>query len=361
LKVTSKETKTVAFSAGHGEPLLGENYEAIGKALQQEFKVTTAATAGGKLIPPTVNTLVVAGPNKIDDWDAFAIDQFIMHGGRVLFMMNKIEIAQGTLQASPVATKLDSLLAHYGAALRSDLVVDRSCGTASFSTGYFTFSMPYQLWPLVGESGFDKDSPITNQLKRAVFPWTSSIDLAGAAEKGIQATALAKSSPQSWVQDRQFNLDPQQDFKPMTDKAPRDLAVLLAGRFTSYFSGLPVPTPAGATAPPAVDRADTSPETQIIVMGNARFVDGPFLGQYPENRAFFLNAVDWLTLGESLIGIRSRLVATRPLKEIGEKSKASVRVASTLGVPLALIAWGLGRRYIKARRRRALQTTPDGR
>ncbi|HVP57673.1 MAG TPA: hypothetical protein VMU02_06210, partial [bacterium] len=96
------------------------------------------------------------------------------------------------------------------------------------------------------------------------------------------------------------------------------------------------------------------------VIGNARFIDGPFLGQYPENRALFLNAVDWLTLGESLIGIRSRLVATRPLKDIGEKSKASVRFASTLGIPIAVVAWGLIRRYVKSRRRRALVAQYSG-
>ena len=354
LKVTRKETKLVGFSTGHGEPKVDENYQSLAKALGQEYQVTAVSTAGGVTIPPEVNTLIVAGPDKISDWDAFAIDQFLMGGGRVLFMINKLAIAQGTLQATQVTTKLDSLVAHYGATVRPDLVVDRVCGTASFSTGYFSFTVPYQFWPLVGPSGFDKASPITNQLQRAVLPWTSSIDVMGAAGMGIEATVLAKSSAQSWVEERQFSLDPQRELKPLTEKAPRNLVVLLRGRFASYFGGKPVPTPEGTAEPPAVERLDASPETQIIVVGNSRFVDDAFLGQYPENRTLFLNAVDWLTLGESLIGIRSRLVSTRPLKEIGEKSKTGIRFASTLGMPLVVVAWGLVRRYMRARRRRAI-------
>jgi ABC-type uncharacterized transport system involved in gliding motility auxiliary subunit len=99
-------------------------------------------------------------------------------------------------------------------------------------------------------------------------------------------------------------------------------------------------------------RVDAGPETQMIVVGNSRFVQDGFLGQYPENRILFLNSMDWLTYGGDLIGIRSRAVTARPLKEIGEKSKATVRVASTLGVPVLVIGYGLARRHLRARRRK---------
>jgi ABC-type uncharacterized transport system involved in gliding motility auxiliary subunit len=99
-------------------------------------------------------------------------------------------------------------------------------------------------------------------------------------------------------------------------------------------------------------KLDTSPEIQIILVGNSRFPANDFLGQYPENRTFFLNAVDWLTLGDSLIGIRSRGVTTRPLKQIGERSKATIRFASTFGIPIVLIIWGLFLRYRRSSRRR---------
>ncbi|MFZ1948332.1 MAG: GldG family protein [bacterium] len=358
LKVTRTEEKVVGFLTGHGEPDPARDYEAVTKTMAREYQITSVAIAPGQPVPPTISTLVVAGPEKVGPWDRYAIDQFVMRGGRVLFMINKIGIREGTLEAVGVDSGLDSLVAHYGAEVRSDLVVDRSCGTASFSAGYFSFSVPYPLWPLVGEAGFDETSPVTNELERAVFPWTSSIGL-GVVE-GVDAVVLARSSQQSWPETRSFNLDPQRTMRPAReeDKAPQNLAVLLRGSFPSYFRTRPVPAAdtasAAAAGQPKIDR---SPETQIIVVGNARFVETPFLGQYPENATFFLNAVDWLTLGESLIGIRSRAVISRPLKEIGESAKSTVRLVSTLGVPLAVVAFGLARRYVRSsRRKRAVAT-----
>jgi ABC-2 type transport system permease protein len=362
LKVTRTEQKTVGFLAGGPTP--SDAYEGVMKSLEQEYRVTQVSVSGGRTVPPEVSTLVVVGPEGATAWDRYAIDQFVMRGGQVLFLVNRIGIKEGTLEGVRVNTGLDSLLVHYGAEVKSDLVVDRSCGTASFSAGFFNFTVPYRLWPLVGPGGFDRASPITNQLERAVLPWASSIDLQPTAA-GVEATVLAKSSNESWAESR-LNLDPQRSFKPPAEgAAPRDLAVLLKGRFTSYFKDRPVPSAtaadsAGATPPaPAASagssaspKIDASPETQMIVVGNARFIEDRFLGQYPENRIFFLNSVDWLTYGGDLIGIRSRAVSARPLKEIGEKSKATLRLASTLGVPFVVIAYGLVRRRVRASRRK---------
>lgn len=356
LKVTRTEEKVVGFLTGHGEPDPARDYEAVTKSMAKEYQITSVAISPGQQIPARISTLVVAGPEKVGPWDRYAIDQFLMRGGRVLFMINRIGMKEGTLEAVRVDSGLDSLVAHYGAEVRSDLVVDRSCGTATFSAGYFSFSVAYPLWPMVSAAGFDKTSPVSNELERAVFPWTSSIGL-GVVE-GVEAVVLAKSSQQSWSEARSLNLDPQRSMKPAReeDKAPQNLAVLLHGSFPSYFQTRPVPAAdsaqalaRGAAAQPRIDR---SPETQIIVVGDARFVETQFLGQYPENATFFLNAVDWLTLGESLIGIRSRAVISRPLKEIGESAKSTIRLVSTLGVPLVVIAFGLGRRYVRSSRRK---------
>jgi ABC-type uncharacterized transport system involved in gliding motility auxiliary subunit len=132
------------------------------------------------------------------------------------------------------------------------------------------------------------------------------------------------------------------------------MAVLLGGSFQSYFSGMPAPEPGDTVEPWVGTKLDASPETRIIVIGSSRFIQSDYLSQYPENGTFFLNAVDWLTLGESLIGIRSRVVTARPLKEIGEGAKSSVRFASTFGIPIILIVWGLVRRYMRTSRRGSL-------
>ena len=356
LKVTSTERKTVGFLSGHGEPDMNTAFESAVGALQKEYSVVPVTTPRGKLIPSSITTLVVAGPAYTNKWDRFAIDQFIMKGGRALFAINTIGVTETSIEGARMRSGVDSLLASYGADVATDMIVDKSCGTATFSAGAFSFQVPYPFWPLVGPSGFDRTSPITNQLEQVVFPWTSTIDLTGAGPT-VESKVLAKSSPQSWSEARNMSLNPQRSFAPPTGVTlgPRNIAVLLSGRFSSFFRDRAIPrgdTTAAPEVAPVTEKIDESPETQMIVLGDSRFAEEGFIHQFADNETFFLNAVDWLTLGESLIGIRSRMVSTRPLKEIGEKSKASVRLASTLGVPVAVIAFGLGRRLLGGRRRR---------
>jgi len=96
-----------------------------------------------------------------------------------------------------------------------------------------------------------------------------------------------------------------------------------------------------------------SPESQIVVIGNSRFISNNFLTQFKDNQVFLLNIVDWLTLGEQLIGIRSRGATDRPLKEIKEYEKTLIKSLNMFGVPLLLILFGMLRFYLRRRKKRA--------
>jgi gliding-associated putative ABC transporter substrate-binding component GldG len=354
LKVVSKEPKTVGFLIGD-RTLSGDPYEAVRRSMEKQYRVTGVSISDGQMVPSEVNTLVVARPLGLGEWDVFAIDQFVMRGGRVLFLVDGTTIPEeGPLVAIPAETGVDSLLTHYGVKVNSDLVVDPRCGSATFSTGFFRYTTPYVLWPLVSKGGFSEDSPVTNQLERAVFPWVSSIDVIEKADASRKIEALVRSSEQSWTETERLDLNPQRDFRPTTPMGPRNLSVLLGGTFPSFFSERRAPEPGDSVAPWEGTRLDASPETEIIVVGSSRFIQSDYLSQNPENAVFFLNAVDWLTLGESLIGIRSRVVTARPLEEISERGKSTVRFAATFGIPILLIVWGLVRRYVRSRRQEAL-------
>jgi ABC-2 type transport system permease protein len=350
IKVAAREPKTVGFLIAD-KSLTGNPYEAVQRSLQKQYEVMPLTIEDGWTVPPEVNTLIVARPFELGEWDAFAIDQFVMGGGRVLFLVDGTTIPEeGPLVAVPARTGIDSLLAHYGIRVNPDLVVDRQCGSATFSTGFFRYTVPYVLWPMVGKAGFSDASPVTNRLERAIFPWVSSIDIIGDTGGSRQAEVLVRSSQQSWSETRQMDLNPQRNFAPTTSVGERNLAVLVSGTFQSFFAGreAPVTEPAGTAW--TGTRLDSSPETQMIVISSSRFIQSDYLSQYPENGVLFLNAVDWLTLGESLIGIRSRVVTARPLKEMNEHTKSTVRFAATFGIPILLIVVGLVRRHMRSAR-----------
>lgn len=349
IKVASREPRTVGFLVADAA-VTGDPYEAVQRSLEKQYDVMPIRFEAGLTVPPEVNTLIVARPLGLSRWDAFAIDQFIMRGGRALFLVDGTTIPEdGPLVAIPAQTGVDSLLAHYGVKVNQDVVVDRQCGSATFSTGFFRYTVPYLLWPMVGRSGLSEESPVTNRLERVVFPWVSSIEVLAGEEGKAEATVLVRSSEQSWSETQRMDLNPQQNFMPKPPVGQRDLAVLLRGTFESFFAGEGPPSGEGDRVWDGPQLA-SSPETQLIVIGNSRFIQSDYIAQYPENGVLFLNAVDWLTLGESLIGIRSRAVTARPLKEIGESAKSTIRFAATFGIPILLIIWGLVRRYMRSAR-----------
>ena len=76
---------------------------------------------------------------------------------------------------------------------------------------------------------------------------------------------------------------------------------------------------------------------------------------------FFLNTVDWLTLGDALIGIRSQTITNRPLqiktrdgefRDPSEIEKNLIKYLCIVGIPLLVVIFGLLRYFLKRRAKR---------
>jgi len=170
---------------------------------------------------------------------------------------------------------------------------------------------------------------------------------------------LARTSPKAWTVSGRYDLNPQQSFVPGA-MSSQILAVTLSGRFQSYYQNHPVPavTPP-ATGEPGSEQAGIaaslgaptleSSDTRLIVVGNALFATDGFLGQFPENSLFLLNSIDWMTIGDRLIAIRSRGATDRPLKPISDATKSTVKLLVLLGTPLCVIGFGLVRFTLRRR------------
>jgi ABC-type uncharacterized transport system involved in gliding motility auxiliary subunit len=95
-----------------------------------------------------------------------------------------------------------------------------------------------------------------------------------------------------------------------------------------------------------------STETKLIVVGNSRFITENFPAEFDGNRIFFQNVIDWVTVGDALIGIRSRESTDRPLMVVSEPAKAAIRFINILGVSILAGLFGLGRFYLRRRRKK---------
>ena len=363
LKVTTKEAKTVGFLTGHDElDINAQNAQGLRTLLDKnakgQYNITTVNLQNGEPVNETVATLVVAGPRRaLTEREKYELDQFIMRGGRIIFLVDAIQLQPNTLQATPLSTGLNDMLAHYGITLGNNLLADRRFhDTARFQQGFMTVIQPYPYFVKIVKPNFSTEHTVTNQLEALTLPWTSSVD--AAAKEGTTATALAKTSEFGQSMQGYYNLMPSAQLPP-GDMQPYAVAVAVEGTFTSFYADKEIPPVAAAEevepAEPEPEERTTkteSEQTQIVVVGTAQFL----AQMRPDGINFFLNAVDWLTLGDALIGIRSHAITDRPLRETTELEKNFFKYLSIVGIPLLVVIFGLLRYFLKRRAKRMVET-----
>lgn len=374
LKVTSKEIKTIGFLTGHDElDVFGQAFGPLRQELSKQYDVRKVPIEADKAIDADVATLVVAGPKKeLTEREKYEIDQFIMRGGRALFLVDPVLIQYEGLNVSSLTTGLNDLLEHYGVKLNDNLVLDVSMDQLTYSQGFMTVTTGYAYFIKVlkqyqyrtGETsdGLSKDSIITNQLESLTFPWAGSLELIPNVDAPVEAIALAKTSRGGWTAQSPYNISPtnRQFQPPASVQQAHTVAISLSGVFKSFYAGKAIPPAESSesdevvTAKPAEEERTTktdSETTQIVVVGNSQFLQqGRRDGQL-----FFLNTVDWLTLGEELINIRSHGVTNRPLKEVSESEKFFLKFISIAGVPILVVAFGLVRFFLRRRAKRLVE------
>ena len=363
LRVTSGEIKTIGFLSGQGAPDLNNQLKNIQTILQEHYSSRAIDLKKEQKIPPDVAALVVASPRELSERDKFLIDQYIMAGGKVLFFMDSIVMDERRLSATPLNSPLADMLEHYGVRVKNELVLDRSNANASFQSGMYTISVPYPFWVKIAKENFDQQNPIVSQLESIVLPWASPLEIVKDKTTGLQVAELFKSTKYSWTQNNFFDLSPKEQYSPQPNEMKeRLMGVALSGKFKSFFAGKKVPAreEEKTTAAQAENKRTNPPETiipesrdtKLIVVGNARFITENFPAEFDGNRIFFLNAIDWFTIGDYLIGIRSRESTDRPLRVISEEAKAALRFINILGVSILVGLFGLSRFYLRRRRKR---------
>jgi ABC-2 type transport system permease protein len=185
---------------------------------------------------------------------------------------------------------------------------------------------------LPAASNFDRTNPIVKDLQAAVFYFVSSVDTTLAAEKGLKAEVMIRSSKKSGRQSGFVMLDPFQraNLADFTESGI-PMAVVVHGSFKSLFEGK---QPAPVTA--------QSPDTRIVVVGDGDFMQDQFLGN-KGNLLLFENIVDYLADDAGLITIRSKDVAEPPLEVVSDGTKKILKYGDLLVPPLLIIGYGLFR------------------
>src|SRR5437762_8511724 len=131
----------LAYSIGNGEPTGPESYD-LQQTLSKNYQLFTLNIETQKFISDTFSALIIVKPSKpFNDQEKLRIDQFIMHGGKVLLFIDQLFAEQDSLQfksqviAFDRGLNLDDLLFRYGVRINPDLVMDLQCDYMKFIVG----------------------------------------------------------------------------------------------------------------------------------------------------------------------------------------------------------------------------------
>ena len=364
-KLTQEVRKKVGFLAGHKEPDPFTDLGGVYKRLSEQYELRTVSVKDGTAVPEDLDALVVLSPEeKISEREKYEVDQFIMKGKPVAFLIDSVNVNLTNFMGNKIEHNLNNLLSNYGVEITPGLVLDRQCQRISVQQrqGFFTIQniIEYPLLPVA--TVFRKENPIVRELEKVSLPFASPLILKDVPDGKIKPEWLIKSSENSWQKDDVYFLSPLQNFptQNLTKKGPYILAATVTGKFKSFYSDKEVPAVESADKTKK-DKKDEkksetikeSPDNRIIIVGNGRIMRGDFLKD-PMSGTFFFNIVDWLAQDTGLISIRSKGIEYRPLKETSKETRNIIKWLNVLLVPAGFIVYGIIRWRIRKIKRKGL-------
>lgn len=355
-RITADRIPKLGFLQGHGEADLAGEMTGLSSALQKNYEIMPVDLSDGKMVPEDLDALLIIRPTSaFEEWDLFALDQYIMRGGKVGLLAGQISTNLQEAQAVKRALNLDEFTANLGFRINSDLVVDSQCGMINIQQrqGFFTIqnALPYPFFPSIRK--FDSENSMVRDLEEINLFFPSSIDTSIAAKdstKKYTLRALAWSSEKSDRQANRWEINPTRpNFQNMKFTASGiPVAATVTGSFQSFFTGKERPGPREGEVYEG-DYITVSPETRLVVVGEGNFATDAYLSSRA-NADFFLNLVDWLAQDESLIQIRTREITARPLAEISDPMKKVVKytnilIPAVIFVLIGVVRWQMRRKY----------------
>ena len=373
-KVTRLMKPNIAFVEGHGE--LGEQdvYD-ITKSLSQNYNVVrleidgkidalihrTQDTTRDVSAFPSYDAIIIAKPTQaFDERDKFLIDQYIMHGGKVLWLVEPVFATMDSLQSQESTVgieqdlNLDDMLFKYGVRLNRDLLLDLTCAALPIRTGQVggQARLEYFRWyyfPLLQAAS---DHPMVRNMNAIKADFVSSIDATTSADD-IEQIPLLKTSDYTKVSGAPVFITlamlRQTPDQRMFSTKGKTVAYLLKGTFTSLYANR---IPQEIMDDQATDFMETSKPTAMIVVTDGDIIRNQIdirtrqplpLGfdQFTQityaNKEFIENCISYLVDGEGLVDIRSRELKVRLLDPTKvSKQRVTWQVVNTL-VPIALI------------------------
>lgn len=366
-QLLTPEAPVIGFLRGHGE-LVPEQMEDMAYTLGKFYTlrqvdadaemVRTDST--GQLI---YRTIVVAQPlSQFSDTDKFMIDQYVMAGGRVLWLVDYTTASIDSLshgrdvKALPLELNLDDLLFNYGIRINSNLIQDMQCAVVPVNTALvgqppqFT-PAPWVFSPIITPTD---NHPLTKNLDLIRIDFASSIDTVG-HDANVEKSILLAASDNC----RTVPLPARVDLSIIGERiAPEAFShsglavgVLLEGQFRSAFANRPLQVEGFSRQ----QFRKQSIDTRMIVISDGDIIRNQFrqnnngqreplpLGydrytrQTFGNKEFLLNTINYLCGFDELMESRSKEFKLRMLNRAKITEQRTLWQMLNVAVPVLIM------------------------
>jgi len=378
-KLIEYRAPSLAFIQGNGELSRMETADLRQTLTGLHYEVDDVDMARTYHIPARYQLIIIAKPETaFDERDKYKIDQFIMRGGKVLWLVDGTNASMDSLRLSPSGQfaiandlNLEDMLFKYGVRVNTDVIQDITlCNQIPLVVGQMggapqTEMFPWYYFPLLVS---DNNHAIVKNLDPVASFFASSIDTI--KNPGIRKTILLHTSDNSKAQ-----LAPTRihfgilQSKPNPDyyKQPHlPVAVLLEGEFESVFKNRLSPQfLAASDTVKNLKYLEQSPKSKMIVISDGDIIRNEVrndssvypLGYYMytkqqfANKDFILNCIEYLVDTNGILETRNKDVKLRMLNPTRVEEERLYWQIVNVAVPIGLIVvFGIAFNYYRRRK-----------
>lgn len=394
--ITEGKSSTVAFIEGHGELNDAEVYD-IANTLATKYTLRrisidekmTALTHrdydhdSNIVVKPIFDAIVIAKPTlPFSEKDKFIIDQYVMYGGKVLWLLDHVKADMDSLKTvesmmgTTLDVNLDDQLFRYGVRLNNNLLLAYPCAQIGLVTGQGnniqSALLPWYYFPLLSPAS---QHPIVKNLEAVKSDFTSSLETTTSAPE-IQKIPLLKTSDYTKISSApvyvSLNILNERPNPQMFPKKGQVTAYLLNGKFNSLYANR---LPEALLSSNEIAFKDESVPTSMIVIADGDIIRNQFaqldfakknnkrvgsplpLGydQYTNNtygnKQFIENAISYLVDGEGLINIHTRELKIRLLDMNKVNSKQTAwQVVNVVLPSVVIVLFGFVMAFIRKKK-----------
>lgn len=325
-KLAVVDKPSVALLQGHGEPSTFD-LQQVNNELSVLYSLENLTLTDTTTIPTKFKTIAIIAPtDSFPQSHLEQLDDFLARGGNLFVAFDRVE---GNLQnafGQEVITGLESWLHEKGLQIPASFVVDAACGSVTMQQqqGFFTFntniSFPYL--PIISQFA---EHPITQGLEAVIMPFTSPISYAESDSSAhVKFTPIASTSELSSTVPAPISFDINKEWTE-NDFTQANLTVgaVLEGNIQG-----------------------NTPSKMVVIADGNFATQGGRQGQ-SDNVSLLVNSIDWLSDDTGLIELRTKGVTSRPLEQLEEGTKTTLKYLNFLLPILLVITYGVIRFQMK--------------